>query len=170
MKQILTFSILILCTATAKGQSIGPSELNTTGSSATAGGNTYEYAIGGVTAGNTFASPTLIVTPGVLQPVLNQTSGVDQPGISITDLNVFPNPVEEILFLQPAFGKKGKLSYVLADASGRIIARKEIGLEQGNERQQVRMSSYAAGQYTLNVIWQQQDSKFGSAYKIQKVR
>src|SRR3954465_12260692 len=63
----LLLAALIL-SAPAGAQSLGPSELNAAGNSATAGGNTYEYAIGSVVGLPAYSSASIVVTPGVLQP------------------------------------------------------------------------------------------------------
>ena len=171
MKHLLTclFALLFLPLA-MHAQSIGPSEMNATGQSVFAGGNTYEYAIGTVVAGTTYESSSLIVTQGVLQPLIEEPSGVNEPGIPSDNLSVYPNPVQEKLFLKPAFGKKGKLEYVLLDGAGRTILRSSAALEHGNELQEIAMSSYAVGQYTLSVTWQQQGKSQSNAYKIQKIK
>lgn len=171
MKHLLTcLSTLLFLPLAMHAQSIGPSEMNATGKSVFAGSNTYEYAIGTVVAGNTFQSPGLIVTQGVLQPLIAEPSGVHEPGISSDNLSVYPNPVEQTLFLKPAFGKKGKLEYVLLDGAGRTIMKKSAALEQGNELQEIPMSPYAVGQYTLSVTWQHQGQLQSTAYKIQKIK
>lgn len=171
MKHLLTclFSLLFLPLA-MQAQSIGPSEMNAAGKSVFAGSNTYEYAIGTVVAGNTYQSSSLIVTQGVLQPLIEEPSGVHEPGISSDNLSVYPNPVQEVLFLKPAFGTKGKLEYVLLDGAGRTILKSGATLEHGNELQEIPMSVYAVGQYTLSVTWQHEGKSLSNAYKIQKIK
>lgn len=171
MKHLWTLFIsLFFISFGLRAQSIGPSVLNANGGSTSSNGNTYEYAIGGVVAAKTYSSANLVVTPGVLQPLMDNPNSVQQPGILSENLSVYPNPVDDILFLQPSFGKKGTMIYILSDAKGRTIARREIPLEQGNEQQQIPMSHYAVGQYNLNVQWTAQGKTFISAYKIQKVK
>lgn len=172
MKHLLTylFALSFLPATMMHAQSIGPSEMNAAGKSIFAGGNSYEYAIGTVVAGTTFQSPSLVVTQGVLQPLIEEPSGVDEPGIPSDNLSVYPNPVEQTLFLKPAFGKKGKLEYVLLDGAGRTIMKSSVALEHGNELQEIPMSLYAVGQYTLSVTWQHQGQAQSNAYKIQKIK
>lgn len=171
MKHLLTSLLaLLLLPLAMNAQSIGPSEMNATGKSVFAGGNTYEYAIGTVVGGSTYESPSLVVTQGVLQPHIGPTSGVDETGISADHLMVYPNPVQEKLFLKPAFGKKGKLEYVLLDGAGRTIMHNSAALESGNEVQEIPMSLYAVGQYTLSVTWQYQGKSQRTAFKVQKIK
>lgn len=166
MKPLLIILLGLLPLVTS-AQSLGPATLNATGKSATLSGNTYEYAIGGLT-GNTYTSASLVVTPGVLQPVQVST-GIGTPEITTADLSVFPNPAAHTLYLQPHFGKKGTLQYVITDVLGRTIATQKINLEKGNEKQEIDMSPYAMGQYNLTVHWLQQGKTYRSTYKVQKI-
>ncbi len=161
---IILLSPLPLLTS---AQSLGPAALNATGKSATLSGNTYEYAIGGL-VGNAYTSANLVVTPGVLQPVQPAT-GIGTPEITGSDLTVFPNPAAYTLYLQPHFGKKGTLEYVITDVLGRTIATQKIALEKGNEKQEIDMSPYTMGQYNLTVHWLQAGKTYRSTYKVQKI-
>lgn len=152
----------------AKSQSVGPFALNATGGSATPGGNTYEYALGQVAAGGTVSGPGIVITPGVLQPEF-KTTGVSSV-VPIVALQIFPNPVEKSLFLQPAFGGSGLLQYSLYDAAGRLVLRRDAILHTGSERQTLDLSAMAAGQYQLQLVWQSGTGTAQSAYKIRKIR
>lgn len=168
-KLLLTLSCIAMSCMHASAQSVGPSALNAAGGSGTIGASTYEFSIGELTMPQTYSSATLVVTDGVLQPNIF-SSGVSNPGIAAKELSVYPNPVQHVLFLQPAFSHGGKLRYVLTDAAGKTIYTQERSLSQGNERQEINMSAIAAGQYTLSVEWQQGGQKYNSAYKIQKLQ
>ncbi len=171
MKHLFTcLSLFLFLPLFTPAQSIGPSEINGNGKSVTSGGKTYEYAIGTVVGMPAYVSGSLVVTPGVLQPFTAESNSVDETAIPPANLSVYPNPVEQTLFLKPAFGKKGKLQYLLLDAAGRTIMTRTADLEHGNEMQQIPMSAYALGQYTLNVSWHQQGKTLNTAYKIQKVK
>jgi hypothetical protein len=58
----------------------------------------------------------------------------------------------------------------LLDGAGRTIMKNSAALEHGNELQEISMSLYAVGQYTLSVTWQQQGKSQSTAYKIQKIK
>jgi hypothetical protein len=150
-------------------QSIGPSTINAAGNSRNIGANTYEYAIGEVVAGNTFANATLIVTPGVLQPNLTP-SGVTPQSIAAGDMKIFPSPVETTLFLQPSFNAGGTLKYALYDAAGKLVVSKESKLSSGKEQQSLEVAPYAAGDYVLQVLWIQAGKQYSAGYKVQKLR
>jgi len=168
-KLLLTGSCIVLSCMYAGAQSIGPSSVNAAGGSRTIGANTYEYSIGTLALHQTYSSPTLIVTDGVLQPNISSSS-VGHQGIAASQLSVYPNPVKSTLFLQPGFSKGGNLVYVLTDAAGKTVHTQSSMLPSGKERQEINMSALAAGQYTLSVEWQQDNKKYASAYKIQKLQ
>ena len=165
---LLAFSGMVTLSC-AHAQSVGPSALNATGGSGTIAGNTYEYSIGTINLSQTFSSASLVVTDGVLQPILTPTN-VAQPHISAAQLSVFPNPVSSTLFLQPAFAKGGQLKYMLTDAAGKTITGESHALVTGDERQEINMKHLAAGQYHLTVEWQSGSASFTNAYKIQKIQ
>lgn len=169
MKKTITSAALVLaaCCA-ARAQSIGPSTLNAGGGSGNIAGATYEYAIGEVVDGATLSSATLVVTQGVLQPTL-PTSVAHGPR-AITGLDVFPSPVETILYLQPKMGKRGRLEYSLYDAGGKLVLHNSAVLATGNERQEADVQALAVGQYTLQVSWLEGPNNYTGTYKIQKLK
>ncbi|WP_118975332.1 T9SS type A sorting domain-containing protein [Taibaiella koreensis] len=170
MKPIYMICTGLCCLALqARAQSIGPAELNASGGGRQITGNSYEYAIGGI-GSNSFVSPTLVVTPGVLQPFHDDGVGVHGQGLDANDLLVFPNPATTILLLQPRFNKAGKLSCVLYDALGRQLFSREFALQAGNERQEISMAAYAQGQYHLSITWKQQGASRNGTFKIQKIQ
>lgn len=168
-KLLLTLSGIALYCIPARAQSIGPSSINAAGGSGTISGNTYEYSIGTLALQQTYSSPSLIVTDGVLQPNIAPNS-VAPPPIAAGQLSVYPNPVLSTLFVQPGFGKSGTLQYVLTDAAGKTVHTQSVALSLGTERQEINMSALAAGQYTLNVTWQQGGKNYATAYKVQKLQ
>lgn len=169
-KRLIMLCIIALLNQVTWAQSVGPSSINASGGSTVVDGNTHEYAIGDVVAGSTYDGPGLVVTQGVLQPVVEDPNSIGQLTIDAAYLNVFPNPVEQTLFLQPGFNGRGVLEYVLTDLQGRILLQKKAPLEQGNERQQINMGHLAAAPYCLQVLWQQEGKVYTKAYKIQKIK
>lgn len=168
-KLLLTLSGMALYCMPAQAQSIGPSSINAAGGSGTISGDTYEYSIGTLALQQTYSSASLIVTDGILQPNISGSS-VKHPPIAAGQLSVYPNPVVSTLFVQPGFSKSGTLQYVLVDAAGKTVYTQATALNLGTERQEINMSALAAGQYTLNVEWQQGGKKYINAYKIQKLQ
>jgi hypothetical protein len=167
-KKILIFCCVCLCTSPAWSQSIGPSTINTAGGSAIISGNTHEFSIGELLV-KTATGTNIIVTQGVLQPV-HQTTGIEDRDFFADHLNIFPNPAEEVVFLQPSFSSGGKLSCHLYDALGRSIEQAEFTLLTGKEKQTIRLKHLAAGTYMLNIGFLQKGKTYTTAYKIQKLQ
>lgn len=170
MNKIILLIFLLSSSYFAAAQSTGPAVLNAAGGQKVIGGNTYEYAIGHMIEGSTYSSATLVVTPWVLQPKVEEPNSAGNIKISSNELNVFPNPVEQMLFIQPNFGKAGKMSLLLTDIQGRNMLQHSVDLNTGNERQQIDMTHLAQGQYQLNVIWQQNTTTHQASFKIQKIK
>ena len=159
----------LCCTAPAGAQTIGPESPDVAGGSSKIAGLTHEFAIGQVMSGDTYLSGLLIVTPGVIQPVVpEKTPGTE---IAASQLQVFPDPVESTLFLQPAFRQGGTLCFALYDAAGRVVASAEAKLKQGSERQTLPVGHLSTGEYILKATWSAEGlTPRISGYKIQKLR
>lgn len=152
-------------------QSIGPSALNSTGRSTTFNGITIEQSIGGIISGNTFESSGLIVTPGILQPKLSppNSNGINDPKPSV-EISVFPNPTEQMLFIQPGFLSKQFLDCTITDNLGRVLMARSFTLDKGNERQEINLSQLAASTYYLNLRWTQSNQDYTRSFKVQKTK
>src|SRR6188508_3310008 len=143
-KCILLAGLSILASPSAKAQASGPDVTDAIGGSTTIGGITHEYAIGQMIDAETWFTGALVNAPGVLQPVKYVREGDGQIGAS--ELQIFPDPVVTTLYLQPAFGRGGKLTYGLYDAAGALVMGREAELVDGAERQQLSVEHIAGGQ------------------------
>jgi len=168
-KRALLLLGAIAGTLAASAQSIGPSTLNSAGGSAVIGGNTYEWSLGEMTVVSTYSDANLVVTQGLLQP-FNLSNGIHEHQLSAGALQVFPNPAEDVLFLQPAFKQGDKLSFALLDMTGKTILREEKTLITGKELQTIRLTALAAGNYMLQVAVITNGENYNTGYKIQKLR
>lgn len=133
---------------------------------------TIEQSMGGVVAGNTFISSTLIITPGELQPQLSVTppNGIGNTQGSSQLITVFPNPTNQIVFIQGNFAKQQSLNCTLTDALGRILIQKVFVFDKGDEHQEINLSAIASGQYNLSLKWTQSNMDFNRVFKIQKIK
>jgi hypothetical protein len=158
----------LMIAANVSAQSVGPSELNASGGSATVGGNTFEYALGSVVATPAFSSASLVITPGVLQPSIN---GVKVETIAVGSLQVYPTPMDQILHIEPAFRSSGSLEYRLVDAAGKLVLNRTVRLSTGSERQALDVRELAAGNYFLQVSWTGTNAaEQRTAFKLQKLK
>ena len=115
---------------------------------------------------STSTAGSLTVNQGILQTQHKFPNATSNLIISADQLSIYPNPTTSILNLQPQFTNGGTLSIELVDMNGRMMQKKEIKLATGTEVQQLDVSSYATGNYLLNV----QFENHKNSYKIQKIK
>lgn len=151
----------------ANAQSVGPSTLNAMGNHGTIGGNTYEWAVGTIPLVNTGSSSSIVITQAVLQPFY--PVGIGAVPIANGDLNVYPNPAQDVVFVQPAFRQGGKLQLRLMDITGKLISQQIAILPTGKEIQEIKLGQIAAGQYMLQVNYETQGEPMYQVFKIQKL-
>lgn len=158
--KIITFCLLL-----ASGAAYGQSTLNATGGGGTIAGNTYDYSIGEMTLVSTESGSNIIITQGLLQPTKDQTpDAVNDIIITQDQLTIYPNPSSAVVNIQPTFDKGGTMNILLLDATGKTIQRQEYKLANGNEKQEIDISSLANGNYMLNINF----GKAKNTYKVQK--
>lgn len=142
--------------------------VNAAGGSAQLGGNTYEWSVGEMVLVNTVTTTNLVVTQGLLQPILN-TTGIRYSELSADQLKVYPNPTKDIVFIQPGLKPNTSLTLLVYDISGRTFFRKTLVLKAGTEMQVVDLGTYAAGNYLLDIIAGTTGAASRSTFKIQKL-
>lgn len=142
--------------------------INAAGGSAQLSGNTYEWSIGEMTLVNTAATANLVVTQGLLQPVLN-TTNIKQPELTVDQLKVYPNPTKDIVFIKPNLKPNTSLTILVYDISGRAFLRSELVLKEGTEVQIIDLGTYAAGNYLLDIVTGAAGTQSRNAFKIQKL-
>jgi len=167
-KIILSFIIVAMAALPdARGQSIGPSVMNSNGGSGTAAGNTFEWSIGELMV-HTSTSASVIVTEGVLQPNMS-TTGVGTVSLA-SQLDVFPNPSSSIVNIKFTAPHEGTLYYRLVDVLGRVLQESTAEVRSGITTRQLDITSLACASYMLHVTYKtagaQQES---TTYKIQKL-
>lgn len=74
MKQVGLFSFLVFAAMTSKPQVSGTRTINTTGSTASAGGLVLEWSVGEMVAVQTLTSPNVVLTQGLLQPGVSSSA------------------------------------------------------------------------------------------------
>lgn len=142
--------------------------VNATGGSAQLSGNTYEWSIGEMTLVNTVSTANLVVTQGLLQPILN-TTGIKHPELSANQLQVYPNPTKDIVFIKPNLTPNTSLTLIVYDISGRAFFRTTKVLKTGTEVQTVDLGKYAAGNYLLDIVAGTSAASTKNTFKIQKL-
>lgn len=166
MKRILVIIWLLAATG-AYAQNNGPSTINASGGTKQIGSNTFEWSIAEMTVINTFSSASLVLTQGVLQPMVWPTS-ISNTTFRNGDMHIYPNPVENDLTLDCNFSNGGNLNYSLLDMTGKLIRTSDVQLHNGKEKINISFSGLATGDYLLRVIYNQQGTNSVASYKISK--
>jgi len=133
----------------------------------------YEWSIGEAASIETFSSPSLIVTTGVLQP------GTSNPGLinnsslwGTEEIKILLNPVTTQLEIDILSKQIGKVSMLLIDESGRMMGKKEFDYNGVGRIEKWDFSAFASGQYFLKIILDPQPGYIGKkgAFKVQKLK
>lgn len=167
---LLTLSTVALIHSHA--QSISPSTLNTSGGFTTLLGNTYEWSIGEMVLVKTATAGSITVTQGLLQP--NKTSGgnaINESQFIFDHVVVYPNPTENLFYLQADFKTVGELVCLVYDMNGKTLTETKINLKGEAIKIPFNISSFAVGNYMLMVAFTSAYPKNTinkAAYKIEK--
>ena len=160
------FFLPLLMAALASIGANAQSTLNATGGTGTIGGDTFSYSIGEMVLVNTFQNSNFAVTQGLLQGPIGGL-GVEEVLLS-EGLEIYPNPVENVIHLQPSFDGGGELSLRLYDLQGRLIVKDQSKLQSGTEKQSLDVSILQEGTYLLQATWEQDSRVYKHSFKLLK--
>ena len=154
-------------------RSFAQQTINVASNSATINGLKFDYSIGEMTLITTERQANLIVTQGLLQPTGSGSGATPQPGntgITSSDLiKVYPNPTENILFVESVENTDADISYQLFDATGKIVLSEKISWKAGPNKFSLDLKNYAAGAYYLMIRKPNAAGNLENfSYKIQK--
>ena len=167
--KIATLAFFSLMSTTAFSQQA----INVSSHSATINGLKFDYSIGEMTLVTTERNANLIVTQGLLQPIGSGSGATANPGntsIALNDaIKVYPNPTENILFVESIENADADISYQLFDATGKIVLSEKISWKAGPNKFSLDLKNYAAGAYYLMIRKPNaQGNMENFSYKIQK--
>jgi hypothetical protein len=163
--------LLILYSYQTKAQSVKPAVVNSTGSTATNSNFTLNWSVGEMASITTFSSGNLVITTGVLQPEAGTPTGINNLQDFLTgEIKILPNPTSGNLITAFKLPRAGTLSIQLFDVNGRQLLSKQFSTIAGSFTNDVNMSAFANGTYTLFIQFTSsfQKTKAG-VYKIQKI-
>lgn len=169
MKNII---YLLFCLSTSmymKAQKLSPTIINSSGGTSTINGIIYDYSFGEMTMIQTFSTPNLIVTQGLLQTKTDTAAtGIDKHQLPPPVIEVFPNPAQQLVSFELDNQSSGKLQYELMDVQGKKISGKELNITSGKTKETIDVSNLAGGLYLLKIIITQGKETFTQTSKIQK--
>ncbi|RPI67771.1 MAG: T9SS C-terminal target domain-containing protein [Ignavibacteriales bacterium] len=155
MKQrSMLICIMLLCSlyvTTLQGQEVIP----VTGGNATGGGGSVSYTVGQITY-LTLSGTNGTVAQGVQQPFeISVITAIEQAKDITLVCSVYPNPASDFLTLKVENYDKENLSYILFDASGKLLVSKKV---TGNVTI-ISMANLLPSLYFLKVIDNQKEIK-----------
>lgn len=172
----MTRSILSACVMLAffipysRAQSISPKTLNATGGSKVINGNTYEWSVGEMALVSTSAGSNIVVTQGLLQPVPGP-SGIDVVSNLSKQLEVYPNPAGEMVYLRYDLKQAGKLEYILQDMTGKAILKNNINAGNTASTTEISLGNLPSATYMLYISFQPVNGTAEQAsFKIDKLK
>lgn len=168
----ITGFVLLLYTQIAFAQT----NLNVCSHTAKINDLVFTYSIGEMTLQTTERSKNLIVTQGFLQPVefngtllesaLETNTAKVQPA---SHVKVYPNPTQNILFVEFMLYYDADISYQLFDIYGKVVISKSISPKKGLHKLKLDLQALAPGTYYLII---RKPGEVGNpenySYKIQK--
>lgn len=131
--------------------------MNVCGNSAKIGENYFDYSIGEMTLVNTLRNSTMILTQGFLQPDYlsihpgNQLLPQSNHPLSDDALKVYPNPTDQMLYLESVNQEDLQIRYQLLNAAGSMIVDSKASWKKGRNRLSLDLQSISAGYYFLKV-------------------
>ncbi len=153
-KKILPLAFIAFFSVVSQ-KSFAQQTINVSSHSATINGLQFDYSIGEMTLVSTERNPNIIVTQGLLQPIGSGSGASAQPGNTVlaqTDaIKVYPNPTENILFVESIEDADADISYQLFDATGKVVLNEKIFWKAGPNKFSLDLKNYAAGAYYLMI-------------------
>lgn len=174
MKKIFSFSLTCLCTLGLSNSMLAQNTINVAGNSANINGMTFAYSIGEMTLISTEKAGNIIVTQGLLQPSTgvsntDENSTASTLGSMADKLKVYPNPTDNVLFIETTEAIEGDFNYQLFDAAGKIVINEQAKQISGSNKFSLNLKSFAAGSYYLLIKKTAADGTMENlSYKIQK--
>jgi hypothetical protein len=169
MRKLLYLLFWLIISLQVQAQNLSPTIINSTGGSGTINGIIYDYSFGEMTMIQTFLTPNLIVTQGLLQTKTDTSAtGIDKHQLQAPVITVFPNPAQQLVCFESDYQSIGKLQYELIDVAGKIITGKELNNVTGKIKETINVSGLPAGVYLLKVTMTQDKETFTQTSKIQK--
>lgn len=169
MKKTIHLIFWLFVSLNVRAQSLSPTIINSSGGSSTVNGIIYDYSFGEMTMIQTFTTPNLIVSQGLLQTRTDTAAnGIDKHQLFAPVVSIFPNPTLQEVCFESEYQFPGKLHYELTDMEGRKLSEKELSIASGKIREMIDVSNLPSGVYLLKVLMNQGAEIFTQTSRIQK--
>ncbi len=159
MKKIILPVVLFLggmLTATAQ-TNIEQNAVSAAGDYYTGSFGSLQVNIGGEPVIETITDGTTTFTQGFEQPKFKGTGIISLPA-NAPEIKLFPNPSSDMVNLMYTLTQGGKITYQLFDMAGRALGGTSHATQQGQQTEQLDVSSLSQGVYMLNIVFEANDA------------
>lgn len=163
MRKIVFLLLLILSSGLARSQSLSPSIISSDGGVSRSSGIMLEWTLGESVIGIA-SSADRLYTVGFHQPILISRSISLQEISPLYQVQVFPNPVQNVLTVKLQSVYNANVKLILTDLHGRTVQEKTIYAKTSFAEMPVQ--NLVSGVYQLRVT--DKDGNLVNAFKIIK--
>jgi hypothetical protein len=151
MSRGFIFFIFFLSLSKSNAQSITPYTLSNGGSSS----STMEWSLGESVSIANFLASGYSLNTGVLQPMTSIVTAINEYGPAVfgTQINIGPNPTNNLLHIKAKFNQLGNLSFQLIDAKSTIVFTQEAGTIFSSYEKDILMENYPSGIFYMKVYF-----------------
>ena len=135
-------------TITATAQSLSPTVLSSSGGYWSSNGTALSWTTGEVMT-QTFSDGSTMLTQGFHQWNISVSTAVNEMNESAMDVQIYPNPVSDILNAEFKNMVDQTIQVKLVDLTGKTVLRKEFS--QPSNAVRLNLSSVSSGSYMLEV-------------------
>lgn len=159
-----------LLSATAQ-TTVAPQAISAAGDYYTGAWGSLSVNIGGEPVIETLSDATHYFTQGFEQPKFKGTGIISTPA-NAPEIKLFPNPTNDIVNLSYTLSNSGKIAYRLFDMAGRELSGTSHATQQGQQTEQLDLSSLSQGLYMLNIVFEATETtkSFSVVKRIEVVR
>ncbi len=169
MKTRIALLFGLFVAVSIRAQTLSPTIINSTGGTGTINGIIYDYSFGEVTMIETYSTPNLIVTQGVLQSRTDTTAaGIESSWFKAPVVSVYPNPAQQLVTFESENALAEKLNYELTDINGKIITSREIRCSGRMVKEEINLNGLSVGIYLLKITVTAGNQTGTQTSKIQK--
>ena len=171
-KTILPVLMLLSGVFTVKAQTnVDQNAISAAGDYYTGTFGSLQVNIGGEPVIETITDGTTTFTQGFEQPKFKGTGIISLPA-NAPEIKLFPNPATDAVNLTYTLTQGGKITYQLFDMAGRALGGTSHATQQGQQTEQLDVSSLSQGIYMLNIVFEATDAtkSFSVVKRIEIVR
>jgi hypothetical protein len=151
VKCIFLFFATTFFSFKVQSQSIAPFTLNNGGGNS----STMEWSMMESVSIANFTGTGYILNTGVLQPLTNIITAINEYGPSVfgNQITIGPNPTTNLLHIKARLNQVGNLTFQLLDARSALVLTLEAGTIYSSYEKDILMEQYPAGVFYMRVYF-----------------